>query len=303
MKENGSFDVIIVGGSYAGMSAALALGRSLRQVLIINGGQPCNRQTPHSYNFLTHDGSKPAEITKSAREQVLNYDTVQFRQDIVLYAEKLESGFMIRTQSGNRYRTNKILFATGIVDLIPNIKGMADCCGISVIHCPYCHGYEFRNQKTGIFANGDKAFHLASLVSNLTDCLTIFTNGPGQFSKDQIKILEARHIDVVESNLKKIVHRKGRIEEVEFNNGDSRQVDALYAALPFRQHCDMPAALGCEITDQGYIQVDIMQRTTVSGIYACGDCASPMRSIANGVAGGNMAGAAVNMELAKEEFL
>src|SRR5690606_37550650 len=159
------YDVIIVGGSYAGLSAAMALGRSLRKVLVIDSGFPCNRQTPHSHNFITQDGETPFAISQKAREQVMRYPTVRFLDDLALGAAKTATGFTVSTKSGDTFLSRKLITATGIADQLPEIKGFAACWGISVIHCPYCHGYEFRNQRTGILANGDRAFHLASLVS------------------------------------------------------------------------------------------------------------------------------------------
>ena len=153
-----SYEVIIIGGSYSGLSAALALGRSLRKVLVIDGGKPCNRFTPHSQNFLTHDGRKPAEISAIAKEQVLQYKTVEFLEDVALNAEKTEQGFTVETDRGT-FQSKRLILAAGLRDILPDIPGIAECWGKSVIHCPYCHGYEFHSQKTGILANDEKAFH------------------------------------------------------------------------------------------------------------------------------------------------
>jgi len=142
-----NFDVIIIGGSYAGLSAALALGRSLRKVLIMDSGLPCNRSTPHSHNFLTHDGERPAVIAEQARTKVLAYKTVTWWNGLAVSGRKTGSGFEIITQNDGIFYGRKLIFATGIRDILPDIKGFAECWGISVIHCPYCHGYEFRGEK------------------------------------------------------------------------------------------------------------------------------------------------------------
>ncbi len=163
-----NFDVIIIGGSYAGLSAAMTLGRSLRHVLIIDSGLPCNRQTPHSHNFLTRDGETPKAITAIAKEQVLQYPTVQFIEETAITAQELETGFRIVTQSGKAFTALKLIIASGIKDIHPDIEGFTECWGISVIHCPYCHGYEFHHQPTAIMANGERAVHLSILVHNLT---------------------------------------------------------------------------------------------------------------------------------------
>lgn len=302
MNNQHSFEVIIIGGSYAGLSAAMALGRSLRHTLIIDSGLPCNRQTPHSHNFLTHDGDTPAAIAQQAREEIAGYSTITFRNDLVTAGKKIEGGFQIETQSGERFTAKKLIFATGIRDLLPDIDGLAECWGISVIHCPYCHGYEFKGKKTGILANGDQAVHLASLINNLTDSISLLTNGEAHLSAEQQEKLDKHQIAVIEQEVIAIEHTDGRVSGVEFKGGEKHVFDAVYAAVPFEQHCPIPEEMGCELTEQGYLQVDALFKTTIPGIYACGDNASRMRSVANAVANGNFAGALVNMELTQESF-
>lgn len=302
MEKQKTFDVIIVGGSYAGLSAAMALGRSLKKTLVIDSGQPCNRQTPHSHNFLTQDGKTPAEISLIAKQQVEKYETVTFYDGLAVSGQKTTDGFSISTQVNDTFHGKKLIFATGIKDEIPAIPGFMDCWGISVIHCPYCHGYEHRNKKTGIFADGEKAFHLASLVSNLTPHLTLFTNGSSNFSPEQKNRLKKNNIQINESKLVAIEHRKGYLQQVVFENGAKMRLEAMYASIPFQQQTAIPESLGCSLTEQGFLSVDPFLQTTVEGVYACGDNSSRMRSVANSVAAGNVAGAMVNMELTKEMF-
>lgn len=301
MTDDTNFDVIIIGGSYAGLSAAMALGRSLRKVLIIDSGMPCNRQTPHSHNFITHDGEKPAVIAEKAKAQVLKYETVQFHEGLAVSGKKTEDGFSIATQAGEKFVGRKIIFATGLQDIMPEIKGFAECWGISVIHCPYCHGYEFRGKKTGIMANGERAFHLSGLVNNLTGNLNILTSGQAEFTEEQMEKLKVHNINVIDKKITEIVHEDGNIKEVIFEDGNKMDFDAVYAAIPFKKQVDIPVALGCELTEDEYIKVDSFQKTSVYGIFACGDN-SGMRSVANAVATGNMAGAMANSELTSEQF-
>lgn len=302
MKSDLLFDVIIIGGSYAGLSAAMALGRSLRKVLVIDSGLPCNRQTPHSHNFLTQDGKSPQEISSLATIQVEQYDTVEFFNGLATYGTKKENEFQIEMQSGENFRSKKLIIATGITDLLPDIKGMSASWGISVIHCPYCHGYEFRGSKTGILANGDKAVHLAGLVHNLTQELTLFTNGKASLNPEQMLRLREADISIVEAEIAELIHTNGHLKSVVLINGEQLQLDALYAAVPFRQHAEIPEALNCQMTEAGHIQVDPMQKTSIPGVFACGDNSSPMRSVSNAVYTGSVAGAMVNMELVSDEF-
>jgi len=302
MAGKETFDAIIVGGSYAGLSCAMSLGRSLRKTLVIDSGRPCNASTPHSHNFITQDGKTPKEIALAARAQLEQYDTVQLMDGLVIEAAKTSAGFEIVTQDGSRLAGKKLVFATGIKDMLPDIKGFADCWGISIVHCPYCHGYEYRHRKTAIWAMGETAFHLTSLVSNLTKDLTALTNGKPVFTDEQLDKLKKHDIPIVEGEIVEIEQKMGRLEHVVFKDGTKMAFDVLYAKVPFLQHSHLPALLGCELTDQGYLKVDNFFQTSVPGVYACGDNASGMRSVANAVAGGNMTGAMVNMELVKERF-
>jgi len=162
MKEK--LDVIIVGGSYAGLSAAMALGRAMRKVLIIDGGKPANRFTPHSHNFITHDGRTPGEIAEMARKQVDAYPSIKRIDGFVVSAEKVNHEFVVHLGSGQTYTSRKLIFATGIIDQMPDIPGFSECWGKSVLHCPYCHGYEVRDEATGILGNGDYGYEFSGLI-------------------------------------------------------------------------------------------------------------------------------------------
>lgn len=303
MTGKSNFDIIIVGGSYAGLSAGMSLGRSLRNVLIIDGGKPCNRQTPQAHNFVTQDGAKPRAIARDAKAQVLKYETVSFLEGLVENAEQTEEGFTVTTHSKDTYRAKKLIFATGVRDIMPAIKGFAECWGISVVHCPYCHGYEIRQQKTAIMANGQKAFQLVPLVHNLTDELTVLTSGKADFEEEQLQHLDRYGIKIIEKEVVEIEHEQGHLKAIVFEDGSKEDFSAVYGVVPFKQHCNIPATLGCELTEEGYIKVDQFQKTTLEGVYACGDNATMIRSIAHAVHQGNLAGAIANMELTREEFL
>lgn len=302
MKQEKKYDIIIVGGSYAGLAAAMALGRALRKVLVIDSGNPCNQQTPHSHNFLTNDGKTPKEIAGIARQQVQQYKTVDFLNGFVSSGRKTETGFVVETETNETYAAKKIVFATGIKDSMPAIPGFAECWGISVLHCPYCHGYEVRHQKTGILANGNDAVELATLISNWTDDLTVYTNGKSTLSAEQLQKLQQHNIHINQNEIEKLEHNKGYVERILFKDGANATVKAIYARLPFVQHSSVPQMLGCELTPEGYIKIDPAQRTTVPGIFACGDNTTRMRTVANAVAMGTTTGMMLNKELIEETF-
>jgi thioredoxin reductase len=296
------FDVIVIGGSYSGLAAGMALGRSLRKVLIIDSGKPCNRQTPYSHNFITHDGKTPAEIATLAKQQVEKYKTVTFFDGLVVNGSKTKFGFDVQTESGEVFSAKKLIFATGIKDIMANIPGFRECWGISVLHCPYCHGYEVRNERTGILANGEQGFEFATLISNWTKDLTLFTNGKSTLTLEQTAKLADHGIKIVEKEIEELAHTNGHLRNIIFKDGITSTVKALYARIPFEQHCKLPQTLGCELTDEGYIKIDAFQKTNIDGIFSCGDNTTRTRTVANAIAMGTTTGIMANKEIVFEEF-
>jgi thioredoxin reductase len=296
------FDAIIVGGSYAGLSAAMALGRSRRRVLLLDTGRPCNRQTPHSHNFLTQDGATPAALRAEALAQVLHYPTVELRAEEVLTATAVSGGFQVETAAGGRFTAAKLLLATGVIDLLPALPGFAECWGISVLHCPYCHGYEVGDQRLGVIGNGDMGFEFARLIHNWSRQLTLFTDGPATLTAEQRAGLDRNGIAVVETPLTGIAHTRGQLQAVQLADGTAYPLDAVFARVPFEQAGTLGRQLGCAFTDMGHVQVDDFQRTGVPGLFAAGDATTPFRAVSAAVAAGGKAGALMNMELIAENF-
>jgi len=297
-----AYDVIVLGGNYAGLSAALSLGRSLRKTLVIDAGEPCNRHTPYSHNFLTQDGKSPSDINLLAKNQVASYDHIDFVDGYATSAKSVESGFSVSLKSGEAFQGKRIILATGIKDSLPEIPGFRECWGISVIHCPYCHGYEYRGKKVGLLAPPERAFHLAPLLLNLENDVTIFHVEPSSFTKEQLKALHQHNVKVVSHSIIAINHRDGHLDNILLDNGDKKSFSAIYAGFPFEQGSQVPLDLGCELDEQGYIKADLFQKTSVPGAFACGDNCTPIRSVAQAVASGNIAGAVANMELSQESF-
>ena len=302
MKNNKKFDVIIVGGSYSGLAAGMALGRALKQVMIIDSGRPCNEPTPHSHNFLTQDGKTPVEIATLAKQQVEIYDTITFFDGLATNGSKTDNGFKIQVASGELFQADQLIFATGIKDEMPKIEGFSDCWGISMLHCPYCHGYEVRNQKTGILGNGKHGNELAKLISNWTKDLTLYTNGKSTLTEEQTEKLEKRKINIVEKEIERLEHNNGHLKNIIFKDGTKAEVKAMYSRNSFEQHCTIPDLLGCELNDEGYIKVNPSQETTVYGVFACGDNTTRMRSVANSVAMGTAAGMMASKKMILEQF-
>ncbi|TBX70135.1 NAD(P)/FAD-dependent oxidoreductase [Flavobacterium silvisoli] len=302
MNTTKLMDTIVIGGSYSGLAAAMALGRALKQVIVIDSGKPCNAQTSFSHNFLTQDGKKPSEIAALGRQQVLQYPTVKLVNGLAIQGKKTKKGFEITLETGETFEALQLIFATGIKDNMPNIEGFADCWGISAIHCPYCHGYEVRHTKTGILGNGEFGFEWAKMIANWTSDLTLYTNGKSTLTDEQQAKLKAHHIGIVETEILKLNHVKGHMEQIVFTDGTQAPLTALYAPRPFVQHCPIPESLGCELTEDGYIKVNAAQETSVVGVYASGDNTTRMRTVANAVATGTAAGMSASKKLILEQF-
>ncbi|MCE7066145.1 NAD(P)/FAD-dependent oxidoreductase [Dyadobacter sp. CY326] len=300
--DKSDFEVIIIGGSYAGLSAAMSLGRSLRETLVIDSGKPCNAQTPNSHNFLTQDGQTPTQIAQIGKEQVKRYSSIHFYEGSATDGRKVNEGFEISTESGDTFKAKKLIFATGLKDIMPDIPGYAECWGISVIHCPYCHGYEVKHEKTGILGNGEAGFEYAKLISNWTKDLTVFTNGPSQFTPEQSAKLSKHNIHIVEKAISSLVHKAGRLSKIIFNDHTEEAITAIYSRPVFEQHSHIPEQLGCAFTETGLLKLENFQQTTVPGIFAAGDNSNQARSVAMSVSSGSMAGALVNGELIREWF-
>ena len=315
MENNQNFEIIIVGGSYAGLSAAMSLGRALRRVLVIDSAEPCNRFTPHSHNFITQDGQVPADIASKARAQVAKYDTVTFYDGLATQGTKTATGFEITAQSKQEpkdqepkrqqkeevFTAQRLIFATGLNDLMPLIPGFAECWGKSVLHCPYCHGYEVKHTETGIIANGEQAYHYAQLISQWTKTLKVFTNGAATFTEEQIQKLAENNIELIETEIDRLDHQQGKVQQVVFKDGVTVQVNAIYSSPETEQKCAIPAQLGCEIED-GLIKVDGFQKTSIDGVFACGDNSFFGRAVSVAVSSGTIAGSVLNNEMAMAAF-
>ncbi len=291
------YEVAIVGGSSAGLSAALTLGRSLRKVLVIDSCDPCNIQTPYSHNFITRDGSTPAEILEISKAQVLKYPNVNFVDGHAVKALANDEFFEIETGNGIRYTAEKIILCTGLRDKLPEIPGFAECWGISVLHCPYCHGYEVRERPTAIFANGEAAYHLGILINNWTSNITIITNGISELRFDEAQKLEERGIQINEKDVEKFIHINGQLEKIQFTDGTFFDITVVYVSIPFEQRSDLAEQLGCKISSHNHIDVDSEQRTSIPGVYAAGDCTAQARAISVAAASGTKAAFTANLDV------
>lgn len=303
MEKIKSYEVIIIGGSYAGLSAALSLGRAFRKVLIIDSGKPCNRYTPFSHNFLTGDGETPAGLFAKAKKDVLDYPSIEFLEAEAVGVTKSEEIFTVETNKKKSFTAKKLIFATGIKDIFPDMEGFANCWGVSILHCPYCHGYEFKDAKTGVLGNGEEGYEQVKLISHWAQEIILFTNGKSTLTYDHTKLLENNNICIEEKEIAWFEHVDGYIQNIVFKDNSKQSLKALYAKPEIKQQTDLPKSLGCNYTDHGRIDVDLFQKTNVPGVYAVGDNSSMGRSVSVAVAAGSIAGTILNKELISEELI
>ena len=301
-KIKSHYDVIIIGGSFSGLSAALSLGRMQRSVLVIDNNKPSNINVAKAHNFLTRDGESPKEILSVARAQLKKYPTIHLHTGKVKNVEKNSEGFETTTDLEECFISKKIIIASGVKYILPPTKGFSECWGISIFNCPNCHAYEFANKRTGIIGNGNLGFGLAKIISQYSKYVTIYTEGPHEFSKKQFISLKNNKVDVVENEIESYLNTNGKLNYIQLKDGAKIACEVIYSMPQFEQHSNLAKKLGCKITDEGLISIDRLQRTTISGVFACGDCSSWARSIAVALANGNIAGVSTQNELFGEDF-
>ena len=228
------FDFIIIGGSYGGLSAAMTLGRARCRVLVLDAGQPRNRTTPHAH-YLLHDGDAPVDLAGAGRQQVAACPTVQLLDARATAAEKLPTGsFRVSTATHGTFAVPTLL-ATGLRDELLPLPGFAECWGASVIHCPYCHGYEVAHQPTGLWPNGELVGHMAAMLPNWTRELTVFTNGPATFGADVRALLVQHGIGLEETPVAALWHTGPQLHGLDLASGRTVPLRVLYAGLPRSQ--------------------------------------------------------------------
>lgn len=296
------YDVVIIGGSYAGLSSAMTLGRSKRHVLVIDDNNPCNRQTPHSHNLITHDGEAPAVIRQKAVDQVKRYDTVSFYNGTAMAVSNHKTFFEVSISQGDVFSSKKIIFTTGMRDIMPSIKGFAECWGISVLHCPYCHGYEVKDTPLGVIANEKMAYEYCRMIHHWSKDVKLFTNGKSSLAPEQTASLKMHGIEIVEDEITELQQENGQLKQLIVKSGKAYPLNAAFAKAPLIQHCTIPEQLGCELNEQGLLKVDDFQHTNIHGIFAAGDNSTMFRSVGAAIASGIKAGAMANHQLIEEEF-
>ena len=288
-------DVIIVGGSYAGLSAGLPLARARRTVLMIDAGQRRNRFAATSHGFLGQDGQAPDVIAAEGRSQLMEYPTVTWVQDSVVQAVAEQGGFSVRTDCNGAFKAKRLILATGVVDELPAIDGLQERWGTRVFHCPYCHGYELDQGRIGVLATSPLAMHHALMLPDW-GTTTLFTNGVFTPDAEQQAQLERRGVCVESTTVTRI---SGERADLELADGRVIALDGVFTMSRTRIS-PLAEQLGCELADGptgAYVHTNETRQTSLAGVFACGDTALAAGSVALAVGEGVRAGVGAHFSL------
>lgn len=298
------FDVAIVGGGAAGLSAAVALGRSLRRVVVIDAGEPRNAASPSAHNVLGREGLAPRELLARGREEALGYG-VEFHIDRVEAAARSGGGFQLRTANGLTLNSRRLLLATGSRDELPDIPGLARYWGTAVLHCPYCHGWEVRGKRLGVIATGPNAVHQAQLFRQLSDDVTVVMHRGGRLSEDDRRGLVARGIRIVDTPVARVAEDESGLAGLVLTDGVELPFEALVVASRVEVAGALYEQLGGNLSDNPmgrHIQTDATGQTELAGVWVAGNAGESSAMIAVATASGLTAGARLNADLVQEDI-
>ena len=291
------WDVVIVGGGAAGLSAALVLGRARRSVAVIDAGEPRNAPAAHMHGFLSRDGMRPAELLAAGRTEASAYG-VELLQDRVV---ALEPGFTVEVASGRTLKARRILIATGVRDDLPAIDGVRERWGRDLLHCPYCHGWEVRDQPLGVLGTAAGSVQHAQLVRQWSDDVVFFVH-THDLEDGERDALEARGVDVVEGTVARLVVEDDRLTGVGLSDGRVIARTAVFIRPVNLPHDDgLLARLGCETNEAGFIEVDATGRTSAAGVWAAGNVTDPRAQVITAAGAGSAAAIAINADLVDDD--
>ncbi|MDO9433399.1 MAG: NAD(P)/FAD-dependent oxidoreductase [Phenylobacterium sp.] len=292
------YEVIVVGGSFAGLSAAMQLARARRRLLVVDAGRPRNRFAPTSHGFLGQDGVPPADIMREGLTQLSRYPTVDFIHAEAASAGREDDGLVLALSDGAEVRTRKLILATGVKDALP-LDSMVPRWGVSVLHCPYCHGYEVRDRRFAVIANAPGAAHQAVILPDWGPT-TFYTQGVFEPSGEEAGLLAARGVGIERTPVTELLGEGSEIRALRLADGREVSAEVVFTAPSTRMASPLAEQLGCAFADGmtgPYIEVDSMQQTSAPGVFAAGDAATSMYNATLASAAGVMAGVAAHRAL------
>jgi thioredoxin reductase len=303
MAETGStYDVVIVGGGPAGLSAALVLGRCLRRVLVCDTGQPRNAASQHLHGYLTRDGTNPLEFLKLGRAELARYETVELRDVQVTDARCESLRFTTLLATGESVRSRKLLLATGVVDNVPPIAGVRDLYGKSIFHCPYCDGWELRDQPIAVYGRGERGSGLALELTAWSRRLVLLTDGPCELDAERRDRLRRNGIDIREAPVLRVEGRDGVLERIVLDGEASIACRAMFFTEGQEQRSHLAVSLGCEFNEKGTVSTGKYESTHLPGLYVAGDASRAVQWVIVAAAEGAEAAFSINQALIKEDL-
>lgn len=301
------WDCVVVGGGAAGLSAALVLGRSRRRTLLVDEGKQSNLAAHGIGGLLGFDGRPPAELYAAGRAELAAYPSVELRRGTVATGIDDGDSFVLELADGSRVRTRRVLLATGMDYEAPSITGLAELWGRSAFHCPFCHGWEARDQPLAVLAQGDRAVHMALMLRGWTDDIVLLTNGEPGLDPDHREQLSAAGVTVDERGIAEFVSESGELASVAFTDGPPLARRGVLVAASLHQRSTLAAELGVAFLPPNPvvvdgIEVDSFQRTSVPGVFAAGDLSAAIPQVAGAISSGSMAATAAVQSLLAEDF-
>ena len=296
--ETPRYDVVIVGGGAAGLSAALVLGRARRRVVVVDAGMPRNSPAAHMHGYLSRDGMPPSELLAAGRAEVTRYG-VQIIDGVV---RSIDPGFTVLLGNGEALATRRVLVATGVTDEIPDLPGVRERWGRDLLHCPYCHGWEVRDQPLGVLGSNRGAILHAQLVRQWSDDVVYFAHTQEPTPAEAAE-LDARGIRVVHGHVARLVVEDDHLAGVELTNGEIVSRAAVFVRPVITPHPDnLLAGLGCDLDDAGFAVVDGTGRTSVPGVWGAGNVVDPRAQVITAAGAGSAAAIAINADLVQEDI-
>ena len=294
------FDVVVVGGGAAGLSAALVLSRARRRVLVVDSGAPRNTAAQHMQGFLSRDGMPPARLLEEGRREVESYGA-QIRTGSVAELVSCGSkGFTAILDDRTRVTARRLVVTTGLRDELPDIPGLQERWARDVLHCPYCHGWEVRDQQLGVLWNGPDSVRYAQTVRQWTRDAVLFAPADTITPADRSRLV-ARAIGLVEGDVARIVVEDDKVSSVELTDGRRIPRDVVFVPPRFVPNSDLLTGLGCEVDEQGWVVTGPQGATSVPGVWVAGNVANPRAQVITAAGEGSAVAIAVNADLVEED--
>jgi thioredoxin reductase len=294
------YDVAVIGGGAAGLSAALVLSRARRRVLVVDAGTPRNAPATHMYGFLSRDGLPPAELLARGRNEVKGYGGEIVAGTATDLVPDGSGGFWVVLADGRRIRARRLLVTTGLRDELPDIAGLRERWARDVLHCPYCHGHEVADRRLGVLGGTPGAVRYAQIVRQWTHDLVYFTP-PGTLTTDERTQLVARAVGVVEGAVEQLVIDDDELRGVQLADGRVVPRDALFVPPRFVPNNQLLAGLGCDVDADGWVIADNTGRTSVPGVWAAGNVVDPRAQVITAAGAGSAAAVALNADLTEDD--